>query len=221
MNDDTVPGSDQYCSWITLDRLQRPHVFWYDSRNYYPTNSGDIYYSWSEDGGLTWATNEQVNDVTPCYTEGSSSQMGDYQQIRCDSNYVYCSWSDHRNGHDDWSYIAAARRPLPELTAIAQDPGERKWQTSRFELGQNYPNPVVQGTEISFTAPEPSSVLLQIYDQSGRLVKPLLQQEVAAGTHRARWDGTDRNGRAVVPGVYFYRLQTGGSQTTRQMIVAR
>jgi len=219
VNDDTNTDSDQYCSWICIDRYNRPHVFWYDSRNYYPTNSGDVYYSYSADGGATWRPNERVNDVTPVWLSSTSSQMGDYQQIDTDSNYVYCEWSDHRNNRTSWSYIAAGRRPLPAVEIEEQVSGTR-WEQSRFTLAQNTPNPLVTGTRIAFQLEVPSSASLKVFDLSGKLVASVFEGRLAAGRHSAYWDGTDASGKPVVSGVYFYRLETAQSFQTRKMVVS-
>jgi hypothetical protein len=216
VNDDTIPGSDQFCSWIALDRHQRPHVFWYDSRNYYPTNSGDVYYSWSDDGGLAWQPNELVNDTSPAYTSASNSQMGDYQQIDCDTSYVYCEWSDHRNNRTSWSYIAAARRPLPEFVGVAEEGRPRRWQQSRVFIGAAAPNPVVDGTTVSFTLPVAGHVRLGVFDNAGRLVRTLLEADIAAGAHSARLDA-----RSLPAGVYHCRLHSDGASATRPLVIAR
>jgi hypothetical protein len=219
VNDDTVTDSDQYCSWIAVDRHQRPHVFWYDNRNYCPDSTGDVYYSWSEDGGQTWQPNEQVNDVSPCWGYQSASMMGDFQQIRCDTNYVYCEWSDHRNGRHSWSYIAAARRPLPPLTGVAERPVTGAWQQSRFALEQNRPNPVVYGTTISYELERPQAVKLVVYDLAGNLVRTLQVGNKPTGPRQIFWDRTDDMGRRVVAGVYFCRLQVGDASASRKLAV--
>jgi len=219
VNDDTVTNSDQHCPWITVDRYDRPHVFWYDSRNYYPTNSGDIYYSYSTDGGATWRPNERVNDVTPVFTSSNSGQMGDYQQIMCDTNYVYCEWSDHRNSRS-WSYIPVARRPLPPYSGVEETTGS-PWTQSRFYLQQSIPNPVLRGTEIAFQLENSARATLRVYDLSGKLVRTVVTGSLDAGSHTARWDTRDESGKPVASGVYFYRLESGGLTATKQLVVTR
>ncbi|UCG42780.1 MAG: T9SS type A sorting domain-containing protein [candidate division WOR-3 bacterium] len=225
VNDDTTAGSDQFCPWIALDRYQRPHVFWYDSRNYYPVNSGDVYYSWSDDVGTTWKPNEMVNDSihSPCWTSASRMQMGDYQQIACDTNYVYCEWSDHRNGRTSWSYIAAARRALPTFeVGVAEEGRPSHWQQSRVFLGKSAPNPVVDGARISFSLDREARARLSVFDPAGRLVSSVLDAELEAGEHTARWGGLDDQGRRVPAGVYYYRLDAGENSTaTRRLVKAR
>jgi hypothetical protein len=207
-------------SWITVDRYQRPHVFFYDNRNYYPTTSGDVYYSWSEDGGVTWQPNEQVNDASPCWTSGSSGMMGDYQQIDTDTNYVYCEWSDHRWGRNSWSYIAAARRPLPPYVGVVEErPVASPWQQSRFVLEQNAPNPVVSGTRIAFQLEQAQRVEVGVYDLAGKRVRSLLSRGLDAGAHSAYWDARDDAGRSVPAGVYYYSLSSGETSATRQLVL--
>ena len=221
VNDDTVLDSDQYCSWITLDLYGRPHVFWYDNRDYYPDSVGDMYYSWSEDGGVTWQPNERVNDASPCWSYRSKSLMGDYQQIACDTNFVYCEWSDHRNGRHSWSYIAAARRPLPAWVGVSEKPKASPWQRSKTLLGPNVPNPVVSGTRISFELARTQRADLQVFDLAGKLVRTVLGGDLAAGNHSVAWDTRDNDGRLVPAGIYCYRLASAGTTATRNLVVTR
>jgi flagellar hook assembly protein FlgD len=45
--------------------------------------------------------------------------------------------------------------------------------------------------------------------------------EYSAGLHRVGWDGRDSGGRAVSSGLYFYRLEAGGFDQTRRMVLLR
>jgi hypothetical protein len=96
-----------------------------------------------------------------------------------------------------------------------------------------YPNPFRDVTQMRFMIHDSRSRehqlrnsnfemrkhLLQIYDAAGRLVKDfflpttyyLLPTEVA-------WDGTDRANRQLGSGVYFVRLETDSSITTRKVV---
>ena len=47
-----------------------------------------------------------------------------------------------------------------------------------------------------------------IYDIGGRVVRHLAERAYPAGTHTARWDLRDDQGRAVARGVYFVRLRS-------------
>jgi hypothetical protein len=93
-----------------------------------------------------------------------------------------------------------------------------------FSLAQNAPNPARGWTEIQFTIPgqggeTASHVTLKVYDTAGRLVRTCLDGALASGGHSYRWDGTDRSGRQVAAGVYFYRLSVGEKRATKKMVM--
>jgi len=85
----------------------------------------------------------------------------------------------------------------------------------------NVPNPFNPATEIRFTLPAEQAVRLVVYDVSGRLVRTLVDETRLAGDHAARWDGTDRSGRAVASGTYFARLTGRGVNQVRSMALIR
>jgi hypothetical protein len=92
---------------------------------------------------------------------------------------------------------------------------------SNFTLSQNYPNPFNPRTTIAFTIPKASEISLSIYDISGKFVKSLINEPMAAGYHSVIWDGTDDNGSSVASGVYFYKLKSKGYEETKRMILLK
>ncbi len=77
-----------------------------------------------------------------------------------------------------------------------------------FELHQNYPNPFNMITTITYQLPKTSNVSIKIYNQTGQLVKTLLEKAQTRGYYSVQWDGTDDYERYVASGIYFYRLET-------------
>ncbi len=94
------------------------------------------------------------------------------------------------------------------------------WEETEI-LTQNYPNPFRGITAISFKNPIEQEVKLGIYDSSGRLVKHLLSKNMLAGEYVYYWNGTNVHNRDVGPGVYFYRLETPKTYTTKKIILIR
>ena len=88
-----------------------------------------------------------------------------------------------------------------------------------LELRPGAPNPVADATNIVFTLPTPTDARLAIFDMSGRRVRTLVNNRLAAGSHSVRWDRSDDSGRLVRPGVYFTRLFANG-RTLQHTIVA-
>jgi hypothetical protein len=89
----------------------------------------------------------------------------------------------------------------------------------RLELRQNAPNPVLQTTTIAFGLPAQASVRLSIYDVSGRRVRDLVNRSLEPGVHSVSWDRTDERGRAVKPGVFYYRMTVGPTSFVRRLVV--
>jgi len=87
----------------------------------------------------------------------------------------------------------------------------------KFVLQQNYPNPFNPTTYIHFSIPVKETVKLSIFDVTGRLVKSLINEKVAAGEYGFQWDGRDEAGSIVPSGFYFYKLQAGSFSEIRKM----
>jgi len=74
---------------------------------------------------------------------------------------------------------------------------------------------------IKFSLPGRTTVSLDIYDNTGRLIKNLKEGMASAGLNTIRWNGKDSYGNPVASGVYFYRLGAGEKTLTNKMVVIR
>lgn len=91
-----------------------------------------------------------------------------------------------------------------------------------FSLAQNYPNPMTTAgsTTIRYVLPNDSEhVSLIVYDVSGRRVKVLTDDVQMRGEYYVTWDGRNRHGHRVAPGIYFYRLSVGERFLAKKMIL--
>ncbi len=91
----------------------------------------------------------------------------------------------------------------------------------QYELSQNHPNPFNPQTEIVFGLPKAGFVTLKVYNILGQEVITLVEKDMAAGRYRISWSGTDKSGRAVSSGVYFYRMQSKDFVQTKQMLLLK
>ncbi|MFQ5910546.1 MAG: FlgD immunoglobulin-like domain containing protein [Thermoplasmata archaeon] len=91
----------------------------------------------------------------------------------------------------------------------------------RGKLFQNSPNPFSSRTMIRYEIPLTGHVSLKVYDSCGRLVRTLVDGKESSGGRTVSWDGRDGSGRRMGSGVYFYRLDAGGSTTSGNMILIR
>ena len=82
-----------------------------------------------------------------------------------------------------------------------------------YQLAQSYPNPFSANetfsnpsTMINFSLPAQSKVMVSIYNETGQLVRTLVDNEMTNGQHSVRWNGRNQSGRAVAAGIYFYKM---------------
>jgi len=88
-------------------------------------------------------------------------------------------------------------------------------------LNVNYPNPFNPTTSISFSLEKAGQATLRIYNTKGQLVKTLVNNVKAAGSHTVIWNGLNNEGRAVSSGLYFYKLDAPGFSKTRKMMLLK
>lgn len=92
---------------------------------------------------------------------------------------------------------------------------------AQFSLGQNFPNPYVDGTTIPFTLKNSSDVKLELFDLGGKKVSVIQRERMPAGEHRIRLDLAELG---LQNGNYVYQLSvTNANGTFRQckMMTAR
>ncbi len=87
----------------------------------------------------------------------------------------------------------------------------------QLSLSQNYPNPFNPSTSIGFTLPQNGHASLKIYNAIGQEVATLFDGEAEAGKfHQIRFDAWQ-----LPSGLYFSRLQFGGSSMTKKMMLLK
>lgn len=87
-----------------------------------------------------------------------------------------------------------------------------------FELQQNFPNPFNPSTTIPFQLNKNSKVNLEIFDELGRSVRRLVdQQNLSPNFYTFSWDGRNKNGKVVSSGTYFSKLKVGNEIQTIRM----
>jgi hypothetical protein len=85
-----------------------------------------------------------------------------------------------------------------------------------FTLYQNYPNPFNPGTEITYSIPKESKVILKIYDAAGKEIKVLENSRKTAGKYSVYFDGTK-----YPSGIYLVSLQTGKYSAVKKMALIK
>jgi hypothetical protein len=97
-------------------------------------------------------------------------------------------------------------------TAVDESPSG----TGTFQLCQNYPNPFINSTTITWQQPEKAHVVLKVYDFTDREVKTLVDSEQAKGEHKIKFDAS-----GLPAGIYFFQFRANGRFETKKMICHR
>ncbi len=174
----------------------------------------------------------RLNDIVPAETEPVA--IGDYDEDGCPDLMVKFARPDvidilspgegipvavtgyvGDNPFGGTDYIRIISPPvLPTVDEVVPPPVE----TVSLEA---YPNPFNPSVQITYSVPQSSRVLIQVWDITGRLVRVLEDAERTEGVYRTEWNGKNEIGRAVTSGVYFCRLSVGGEVITRKLMLLR
>lgn len=77
-----------------------------------------------------------------------------------------------------------------------------------------YPNPLSTSSVISFSLNYESRVQVDLYDEAGKKLRSLLNEEFSSGTHEFNLNRGELN-----TGVYFVHLMMNGETVTRKLII--
>ncbi len=112
--------------------------------------------------------------------------------------------------------VTPAKSLLPNRATLADE----SVVTTTEVLGAR-PNPTSGPVDIRFRIANRDRVSIQVFDVEGRLVRSLVNQEMPAGDHSIQWDGRSDLGDRVGMGVYLYRFQGDGLETTQKLYLYR
>jgi|GEM_PF-750938 len=126
---------------------------------------------------------------------------------------------------DDGYKVCCPNRALvviedtPQMTGTADEPVAGMPESPI--LYPNYPNPFNSSTIVRFHLPKSTQVKITIYDVTGKPVRTLLSNDVAAGQHVLHWDGLDRFGHTVASGIYFCRMETNSHTSSQKLMLMK
>ncbi|MBI5058187.1 T9SS type A sorting domain-containing protein [candidate division KSB1 bacterium] len=118
--------------------------------------------------------------------------------------------------HNDPAAMNPARIAFHGQLSAAADPRRESAVAGDLWMSQNFPNPFNPETELRFTLPYDTHVVLQVFDLAGRLTTTLVAGRYAAGSHTIKWDAGD-----TPTGMYFARLTAGNQTVMLKMLLLR
>jgi beta-glucanase (GH16 family) len=84
----------------------------------------------------------------------------------------------------------------------------------------NQPNPFRGSTELRFELPATAAYDIAVFDAAGKRVTGF-RGIGRAGMNTVRWNGLDNRGRNASPGIYYYRLVSGGRSASRKVVLLK
>jgi gluconolactonase len=160
-----------------------------------------------EDGNLYCACSSAIWVISP-----AGVQIG---KIDLPSNVSAsnCAWGDVDGKTLFITAGTSVYKVRPLITAVAKDdlnlPNE-------FKLFQNYPNPFNPTTEITYSIPTSSKVIIKIYSITGNEIETIENSDKKAGTYVITY-----NAKHLASGVYFYRLFANNYSSTKKFILIK
>jgi hypothetical protein len=105
VNDDSTNTAYQWFGTMSVSPDGRINVIWLDTRNDPGGYDSELYYSYSEDQGFTWSTNERLSDsFDPHVGWPQQNKMGDYFDMVSDETGSHLAWAGTFNGEQDVYY---------------------------------------------------------------------------------------------------------------------
>jgi hypothetical protein len=228
---------------LALDENNNIYAAWLDRRSrkvelaeklrysdpaggYDPDYKTDIYASRSLDGGATWCDTINVTD-TPSLDEYELKLARSADSKNDGTVYVaYCLVNpaepiDPAAGElDNYTYRVnniwvGEGNTFPKVDAIEKN--KTTASPDKHSLAQNYPNPFNPTTNIGFTTAKSGKATLDVYSVTGQKIARLFNGLAQQGkTYQVIFDGT-----SLAAGIYFYKLNIGGSQEIRKMALIK
>jgi len=128
-------------------------VKWFDTRNVPTSDSAEVYASYSDDGGDTWVTNQNLStakfkiDCSTCGGGGTPRYQGDYDAITSNRYGAMAVWSDFRFGNFS-SFVAY----FPDYAMLLSTTSDTLYQTDSLEIYVKVPAVKLYEHSVKFSA---------------------------------------------------------------------
>ncbi|MCX6158175.1 MAG: T9SS type A sorting domain-containing protein [Ignavibacteriae bacterium] len=175
----------------------------------------DIYYTYSDNGGSTWATPVNLtntptwDEMYPELSETGNTVTSFKVKFQATRGPGSSSFTDNAPVYRVYNIYKAFN--IVGIENIGSS------VPSKFGLNQNYPNPFNPVTKIRFDVAKTSKITLRVFNIAGQEVETLVNGEtVTAGTKEITF-----NGSSLPSGIYFYTLSNseGFKETKKMMLI--
>ena len=108
--------------------------------------------------------------------------------------------------------------------------GKVEWLSTSFAVAplgtgipsiRSFPEPSNGKAKITFSIPAKSFVNVEIYNNSGQLVRTILRKPLKKGDYRFKWDGKNSKGMNVPSGCYFVKVESKQNFSIKKITLLR
>jgi hypothetical protein len=176
-------------------------------------NIDEIAYTWTKDGGTTWAP--RIVMSRPSY-DGGYVTLGNRVRTAYGVDIAWRESADSNTNDQSVTAVLYGNVPYSVITSVNE-----QIIPVAYEMVSNYPNPFNPSTTVQYQTVGHGRVHLGVYDGLGRLVRTLVDEVQPAGEYHVQWDGWNDAGRSVSTGIYFVRLSTENSVRVAKMMLLK
>jgi hypothetical protein len=131
-----------------------------------------------------------------------------------DGNYIIAGWT---SSFGEGSYDVYLLKMETDLVDVAA----KELKQDCMNVSQWSPNPFNGEASLQYRLPGSIPARAALYDVEGRRVRTLTLRTQGPGLHVLGWDGKEDNGRDAPSGMYFLKLEAGGCNVTRKVMLIR
>lgn len=150
-------------------------------------------------------------------TNTSIQQSYSFSDREIEANTRYYYWLESAEISNSNNFYG----PVNVLTETNEDDVNPTIVEGLTGINNVYPNPFSPNTEIAYKVRENSNVKISIYNLKGQLVRSLVNENKASGSHVVGWDGKDMQGKYCPSGVYFAKMETGIVNSYHKLVLMK
>lgn len=178
--------------------------------------------------------NDEVDWVARRYAVDCYTQMGDFDEalegyqdmiddaenqndmVMAEIDWLSVSELANADEQDATSGDILTRMSNAFASITNEDVSNAVSVPQEFTLNSVYPNPFNSTARVSYSLPVSANVNVTIHDLAGRQIAELFNGQIEAGRHAAVW-----NAEASAAGVYFVKINAGGTILSEKLLLVK
>jgi hypothetical protein len=197
-------GSQLVCVWQVMKAETSAAGF----------NYGDLYYSVSNNNGVTWSPPTNLTNTTTLDERYPSISRWN------PPGFIYMTWQEDTQpgsaAFTDNAPLSRTRQVFYKFPIPTVGVGNEAGVANSFKLSQNYPNPFNPATAIDYSVSKAGPVSIKVYNTLGQEVATLLDETLSPGEYSVTFDAG-----SLASGMYIYRMQAAGYSESKRMLLLK